>query len=159
MISPSKPSILYVDDEENNLISFRAATRKHFVVYTATSAEAAKIVLEKETIDILVTDQKMPKTKGTELLEFVVEKYPDLVRILLTGYSDMDSLIIAVQQGHIFDYIKKPWDIANLVEVLQKAYESKLDTEKLKNEIRNKNELIESLQNKLKSIISSSKEL
>ena len=78
--------ILYVDDEENNLFAFKAAFRRYFMVYTTVSADEAKIILAKNEIHVLITDQRMPGTLGTELLAEVVKEYPDQIRILLTAW-------------------------------------------------------------------------
>lgn len=110
---------MYVDDEDNNLVSFKAAFRRDFKVYTAHSAAEALEVLRKETIHVLITDQRMPNTPGTELLAQVVNEQPDQVRILLTGFSDIDALQDAVNRGQIFRYLQKPWKDDELRETIQ----------------------------------------
>ncbi len=110
---------MYVDDEENNLVSFKAAFRRDFKVYTALSAAEALEVLRKETIHVLITDQRMPNTPGTELLAQIVAEQPDQVRILLTGFSDIDALQDAVNRGQIFRYLQKPWKDDELRETIQ----------------------------------------
>jgi response regulator RpfG family c-di-GMP phosphodiesterase len=115
---PERISVMYVDDEENNLISFKAAFRRDFQVYTALSAAEALETLRKETIHVLITDQRMPQTLGTELLAQVVEEQPDQIRILLTGFSDIDALQDAVNRGQIFRYLQKPWKDDDLRETI-----------------------------------------
>lgn len=111
-----KIGVLYVDDEEKALKYFSRAFGGEFPVYTATSVKEAKSILEKEADDIaiLVTDQRMPEEKGVELLKYVRKEYPRIIRILTTAYSDLDDAIEAVNNGEIFRYITKPWNIAAL---------------------------------------------
>ena len=93
-----KIKVLYVDDEENNLVSFKANFRMDYKVFTAISGEEAMQVLEKQKIDIIITDQRMPNLTGVEFLERVIEKDPEPMRILLTGYADMSAVLDAVNR-------------------------------------------------------------
>ena len=122
-MSEKKIDILYVDDEENNLISFKATFRLKYNVTIATSADAAMKILETKFAEIIITDQRMPNMTGIEFLEKIIEKYPDPIRILLTGYADMSAVIDAVNKGKIFHYLNKPWDEKELDETIKKAYE------------------------------------
>ncbi|MCD6017080.1 MAG: response regulator receiver [Bacteroidetes bacterium] len=117
-------NVLYVDDEQHNLDAFKAAFRRNFNVYTAPSAKDAEVILSKEDIHILITDQRMPVTTGTELLSEAVKKYPDQIRIILTGYSDIKCLIDAINKGHVYQYLEKPWDETTLKEVIQDGYKA-----------------------------------
>lgn len=110
----NKISILFVDDEENNLISFNAYFRREFEVYTATSAASALKIIEKVPLDIIMADQRMPATTGIEFLEKTVEKYPDTIRVLITGQSDINVVIDAINRGQVTRYLTKPWDWAAL---------------------------------------------
>lgn len=103
-------NVLYVDDEVENLTSFQASFRRTFNVFIAKSAIEAEMVLSKNVIHVLITDQKMPHKTGTELLAETVERYPDQTRILLTAYGDKTVLIDAINKGHIYMYIEKPWN-------------------------------------------------
>jgi len=116
-------SLLYIDDEENNLVGFKATFRRYFQVYTALSAEEGKKILEQHEIPILITDQRMPGMLGTELLADAVKQYPNQMRILLTGYADIESLADAVNRGQIFHYVQKPWDEEYLRKVIEYAFE------------------------------------
>src|SRR6187402_1658373 len=87
--------VLFVDDEINNLESFKANFRKLYKVHTALSADEAKLILAENEIAVLITDQKMPGTNGTQLLEQSVKEYPLQTRIMLTAYSDKDSVFDA----------------------------------------------------------------
>lgn len=122
-MSDKKIDILYVDDEENNLISFKATFRLKHNILIASSAVAAMKILETRPIEIIITDQRMPNMTGIEFLEKVIEKYPEPVRILLTGYADMNAVIDAVNKGKIFHYLSKPWSEQELDETIKKAFE------------------------------------
>ena len=100
-------NVLYVDDEENNLVAFKATFRRNFKVFTALSAVDAKNILAENEIHVLITDQRMPVTTGSELLAQAVLDYPDQIRILLTGYSDIDALKDAINLGQIYCYLQK----------------------------------------------------
>ncbi len=118
-----KINILYVDDEENNLISFKAVFRLKYKVYTAISAMEGIKILETKPVEIIITDQRMPEMTGIEFLEKVLEVYPDPIRILLTGYADMNAVIDAVNKGKIFHYLSKPWNEEELDMTIKRAYE------------------------------------
>ena len=115
-------NVLYVDDEENNLISFTASFRKDFNIFTAISAKESDIILLNNNIHVLITDQRMPDTLGTELLAVAVTKYPNQSRILLTGYADIEAVIDAINNGQIFKYLTKPWDAFLLKECINLGY-------------------------------------
>lgn len=127
-----KINILYVDDEENNLLSFKATFRLKHKVFTAISGEEAFKILETKHIDIIVTDQRMPTMTGVEFLEKVIEKFPDPIRILLTGYADMSAVVDAVNKGKIFHYVTKPWDEEELNSTIDRAYAQYLEKAQLK---------------------------
>lgn len=118
-----KINILYVDDEENNLMSFKATFRIQYNVFIAISADEAMKILESKPIEIIITDQRMPNITGVEFLEKVIEKYVDPMRILLTGYADMNAVIDAVNKGKIFHYLSKPWNEEEMHMTIQRAYE------------------------------------
>ncbi len=122
-MSDKKIDILYVDDEENNLISFKATFRLKYNIMIAVSADAAMKILETKPVEIIITDQRMPNMTGIEFLEKVIEKYPDPIRILLTGYADMNAVIDAVNKGKIYHYLSKPWSEQELEETIIKAFE------------------------------------
>jgi response regulator RpfG family c-di-GMP phosphodiesterase len=131
-MSADKITILYVDDEENNLFSFKATFRIKYNVLTALSGDGALEILQKTLVHIIVTDQRMPEMTGVEFLEKVLEKYPDPMRILLTGYADMDAVVDAVNKGKIFHYLAKPWDEDELDLTIQSAYAKYLERVELK---------------------------
>ena len=137
MTQSNEIKVLYVDDEENNLIAFRASFRRDFKIFTATSADDAKVILAENEIHVLITDQRMPVTLGTELLAQAVVEYPDQIRILLTGFSDMEALKDAINRGQIYCYLQKPWNDTELKETILKAYEL-YRIKKEKDELTNK---------------------
>jgi response regulator RpfG family c-di-GMP phosphodiesterase len=122
-MSDKKINILYVDDEENNLISFKAAFRIKYNIHIAISAEEAMKILDSKPIEIIITDQRMPNITGVEFLEKVIQKSVDPMRILLTGYADMNAVIDAVNKGKIFHYLSKPWNEEELDMTILRAYE------------------------------------
>jgi response regulator RpfG family c-di-GMP phosphodiesterase len=115
-------NVLYVDDEENNLLAFKASFRRHFTVFTAISADEGKKILAENEIHVLITDQRMPGTLGTELLAQAVKDYPDQIRILLTGFSDIEAIKDAINRGQIYHYLQKPWNDNDLKETIESAF-------------------------------------
>jgi len=128
----TKISVLYVDDEENNLISFKATFRLKYKIYTALGGMDAMQIVRQYPIDIIITDQRMPQMTGVEFLEEVINVNPDPMRILLTGYADMSAVVDAVNKGKIFHYLSKPWSEEELDETIQKAYEIYSERKKIK---------------------------
>jgi response regulator RpfG family c-di-GMP phosphodiesterase len=131
-----KITVLYVDDEENNLFSFKAVFRIKYNVLTAISGAEALKVLSEKPVQVIVTDQRMPEMTGVEFLEKMLETYPDPMRILLTGYADMNAVIDAVNKGKIYHYLNKPWNEDELDATIQSAYQKYLE----KIEIKDMNE-------------------
>src|SRR5476651_2488451 len=127
-----KITILYVDDEENNLFSFKAVFRIKYRVLTALSGDDALEILDTKQVHIIITDQRMPEMTGVEFLEKVLEKFPDPMRILLTGYADMTAVVDAVNKGKIFHYLAKPWNEEELDLTINRAYDKYLEKIELK---------------------------
>jgi DNA-binding NtrC family response regulator len=92
-------------------------------VFTATSAEEAEAVLAKEDIQIIISDQRMPKMTGIEFFESILDKYPEPIRILLTGYADINAVIDAINKGQVYKYFSKPWNEEELRHNIEKAFE------------------------------------
>ncbi|OJU77844.1 MAG: two-component system response regulator [Bacteroidetes bacterium 47-18] len=135
-MAEGKINILFVDDEESNLFSFKANFRIKYNVFTAISGDTALQLLETQPVDIIITDQRMPGMTGVEFLSKVLEKYPEPMRILLTGFADMNAVIDAVNKGKIYHYLTKPWNEEELDNTIQKAYQEYL----LQKEIKTANE-------------------
>lgn len=119
----NKISILYVDDEQNNLVSFKAVFRFKYNVLTAISGEDAIKILRNNIINIIITDQRMPNMTGVQFLESILDEFPDPIRILLTGYADMNAVIDAINKGKIFHYLTKPWNEEELEITINRAYD------------------------------------
>jgi Nif-specific regulatory protein len=115
--------ILVVDDEQDNLDAFRFNFRKTFDILTATSGPEALAILAEKDVAVVVTDQRMPKMTGVELLREVRAKTPETVGIILTAFTDVDVLIEAINLGQVYRYITKPWDAKEVRGVLQYAIE------------------------------------
>jgi response regulator RpfG family c-di-GMP phosphodiesterase len=131
-MSAEKITVLYVDDEENNLFSFKATFRVKYNILTAISGDEALKILEAKQIHIIISDQRMPEMTGVEFLEIVLGKFPDPMRILLTGYADMAAVVDAVNKGKIFHYLTKPWNEEELDLTINRAYEKYLEKVQLK---------------------------
>ncbi|OZA53545.1 MAG: hybrid sensor histidine kinase/response regulator, partial [Sphingobacteriales bacterium 39-40-5] len=134
-LTESKIRVLYIDDEANNLFAFQAGFRRFFEIYTAETVAEGMNILNDKDIQVIIADQRMPKTTGVEFFNIIRKAHPDPVRILLTGYSDLDSVIDAINQGEIFRYIKKPWDELELTTSIQNAYEMYQTRKQLKSKI------------------------
>ncbi|MCH2186253.1 sigma-54 dependent transcriptional regulator [Myxococcota bacterium] len=102
--------VLVVDDEEAILESIEMTLGSEYRLFTATNGDAALEILDRESIALVISDQVMPGMTGVEFLERVVEKNPKAIRMMLTGYADMSSLIRAINEGRIYRYISKPWE-------------------------------------------------
>jgi len=122
-MNTEKIRILYVDDEVNNLQSFKATFRKEYEVLTAQSAVEALSILSKEKFHIIISDQRMPGKSGVQLFEEIIETYPDPIRILLTGYADIQAVIDAINKGEVYRFIDKPWDYQAVRVAIRYAYE------------------------------------
>jgi len=121
-----KHHLLYVDDEKDNLFAFKAVFRRYHHISLALSGKEALEILEKKEIDILISDQRMPNMTGVELLEVVREKHPNIIRMILTGYSDMNAIVDSINKGKIYHYFTKPWDFEEVKIVIDNALETML---------------------------------
>lgn len=126
MSNKDKIKVLYIDDEQNNLVSFKAAFRFDYNVYIANNTdEAIAHLRQHHDISVILSDQKMPDKTGVEFFEEIRKEFPNPVRILITGYADIESVINAINRGHVFRYIKKPWseeDIRSSIDQAHKFY-------------------------------------
>jgi response regulator RpfG family c-di-GMP phosphodiesterase len=145
---PEKITLIYVDDELNNLISFKALFRTKYNILTAISGEEAIKILRANTINVIITDQRMPQMTGVEFLESILEEFPDPIRILLTGYADMNAVIDAINKGKIFHYLTKPWNEDELELTINRAYEvykQKMDEKEMSFKLSLSNDQLEFL--------------
>ena len=121
MSHAKKHTLLVVDDEQDVCDSVRDLLRREFRVLTARSSEEGTRLLQENEVHIIMTDQRMPKITGVELLTKIRQRYPQAVRMLFTGYADLESVIAAINQGHIFRFLKKPWQPQDLEEAVRDA--------------------------------------
>ena len=138
-------NILYVDDEENNLTSFRAALRRYYHIFTAQSGAEGMDIISKNDIHIIVTDQRMPNMTGVQFLQHIPDE-PDNIRMILTGFSDMEAIIEAINTGKVYRYITKPWDKDELKITIDNALEAvrlRRDNKHLVLELLENNEKLE----------------
>lgn len=121
-IQAGKFKLLVVDDEPDNLDLLYRTFRRDFQVYKATDAFTALDILDKEgEMAVIISDQRMPQMNGTEFLGQTVERFPDTIRILLTGFTDVEDLVEAINSGQVFKYITKPWKPDQLKTVVEQA--------------------------------------
>ena len=148
----TKHNILIADDEEENLDLLASTLRRGNQIFKALSGEEALKIMEREPIHLVITDQRMPGMQGTDLLGILSEKYPNVGRILITGYGDISVAVDAINKGQVHHYFSKPWDPASVKQIVNReldrfdlVYGNKLLTEDLiaKNEeLRRANELL-----------------
>jgi len=120
-----KAKMLVVDDEPDNLDLLYRTFRRDFQVLKAESGVQALEVLAAEgEVAVIISDQRMPEMKGTEFLSKTVPQFPDTVRIILTGFTDIEDLVDAINSGQVYKYITKPWDPVELKGVVQRATET-----------------------------------
>ncbi|WP_207428843.1 ATP-binding protein [Pedobacter sp. SYSU D00535] len=119
---PDKIKVLYIDDELNNLVGFKASFRFSYHVYTAiNTTEAVEILSAQQDIRIIFCDQRMPDKTGVEFFEEIRSHFPHPIRILLTAYADIEAVISAINRGHIFRYVKKPWVEADIISAIEEG--------------------------------------
>ncbi len=116
-------TVLYVDDEEGNLTAFKASFRRDFEIRVANSAVQGLAMLDEAPAHVVISDQRMPVMSGAEFLAQVRARHPKAIRIMLTGFSDIEAVIEAVNKGGIHAYITKPWDPIDLKLRIEQAYE------------------------------------
>ena len=117
--------ILYVDDERGNIDYFRSVFRREYEIVTANSGEEGlEILLKDQDIPVILTDQRMPRMTGVEFLRKSIDIARDSIRILVTGYADMETVINAVNLGHIYYYISKPWTYDEMQIIIKRAIET-----------------------------------
>jgi signal transduction histidine kinase/YesN/AraC family two-component response regulator len=155
-----RPKLLYVDDEEDNLLVFKSSFRRVYEVLTASSALEAKEILSKNNVDVIISDQRMPQKTGVEFLNELPEEMEN-VRMILTGYSDIDAVISALNGGKIACFISKPWEkdkLQNTIdEALNALYEKRVIQEKLPKSVSSSPEESKSLESSKSGSVASAK--
>src|SRR5262245_35820531 len=120
-MSVERCTLLVVDDEQYMLPTLRALLAAESTVFTASDADQAQQSLAEHTIDILLTDQRMPRRTGVELLEWAKDASPHTIRLLMTGYSELEDAVEAINKGSVYYYLLKPWRTEDLIQVLRNA--------------------------------------
>ena len=141
-----KHTLLCVDDEVDNVESLERLFRKKYRVLKATSPEAALKLLDQNQVTVIISDQRMPNMSGTELLAESIKTHPFAVRILLTGYTDIESVIAAINSGQVYRYVNKPWDPVDLTNAVDRAVERFEMGEELREKNRALSQALQELQ-------------
>ncbi len=141
-----KCSLLVVDDEPYILATLSSLLSDSYEVLTADTAEAAQTLFARRPIDIVLTDQRMPRMSGVQLLEWVREHHPRTVRLLMTGFAELEEAVEAINRAQVFRYLFKPWRTEELLEVLGSAartFQLERSNEHLLQELRTLNQELE----------------
>lgn len=153
-----KLKLLFVDDEKESIDNFCLTFKRDFQIFTALSGQEAFEILKKEPdTAIILSDQRMPKMKGTIFLEKVAEKYPDTVRIIVTAFMDVKAAVAAINRGEVYRYILKPYEPDNMLDILQDAaevYRTNKKNKELLKEFEDKSISLEELNAELSNIVS-----
>ena len=148
-MTDQKNAILCVDDEENILNSLKRLLRKEeYTLFTASGAREGLEIMKKENIQVVLSDQKMPETTGIEFLQEVKRLYPTTVRVVLSGFADLSTIVEAINQGEIFRFLTKPWIDDNLKADIRQCfrhYEIVQENHQLFELIKEKNEKLEEM--------------
>ncbi|MDL2355773.1 MAG: response regulator [Pseudomonadota bacterium] len=149
------PTLLCVDDEPNILAALRRLFRPAgYRVLVAESGAAGLLVLENDSVDLVISDMRMPEMDGAQFLEQVRARWPDTIRLLLTGYSDVGAILAAINRGEIYRYITKPWDDNDIQLVVRHALERRtlgLEKDRLEALTRQQNETLMTLNDSLEA--------
>ena len=150
-------TILCVDDEQNILHSLKRLLRKEdYRLLTATSGADGLKMLKENDIHLVVSDQRMPEMSGTEFLAKVKENYPEIIRIVLTGYTEVDAITESINKGHIYKFILKPWNDQNLkLEIKQglEQYELMQSNRRLNQKVVQQNEELKRVNDNLEGLV------
>jgi two-component system sensor histidine kinase/response regulator len=144
-----KIKVLYIDDEVNNLNAFKATFRQFYQISIAQSAKEGLAILKENEVHVIIADQRMPEITGVDFFASIVKEFPDPIRILLTGYADIEAVIDAINKGQIYRYIKKPWDDFELKMNIENAFE----IYHTRRELKLKNEALTKANNELNRFV------
>jgi diguanylate cyclase (GGDEF)-like protein len=142
MSANHKCSLLIVDDEPYILTTLSAFLRQEFEVLTADSGEAAQQIFARRSVDLILSDQKMPRMNGVQLLEWVRERSPKTIRLLMTGFAELEDAVEAINRGKVYRYLFKPWRADELLQIMREAartYSLERQNEQLLQELRQLN--------------------
>jgi two-component system sensor histidine kinase/response regulator len=123
-MNTNRTKILYVDDEESNLVAFKAIFRRKYDIYTSNNpTHALEVLTENPDIKVIISDQRMKGATGVDFFQTVLKKYPDTIRIILTGFSDEDAIKDAINKAGVFRFLSKPWDEVDLTKTIENGIE------------------------------------
>jgi response regulator RpfG family c-di-GMP phosphodiesterase len=158
----SRHCVLIVDDEPDVCDSVQDLLRREFRVLKAHSAEEGYRLMQEEEVHIVMSDQRMPQMTGVELLSKLKARHPHAIRMLFTGYADLESVIAAINQGHIYQFLKKPWQPEELLAAVRQAaieYDNleilAVEREQLLEEVSELNKRVSALEAEVKNLRSS----
>jgi response regulator RpfG family c-di-GMP phosphodiesterase len=157
-MSDYKHTVLCVDDEENILHALSRVFRKEGcrLITAADGACGLKLLEQNKDVQLVISDQRMPGMSGTEFLAIVRERYPEIIRIVLTGYTEVDAITDAINKGHIYKFILKPWNDQNLVLDIRQCldqYDLRKANSDLHMKILQQNEELKTINENLESIV------
>lgn len=159
MTTTPKHCLLVVDDEPDVCDSVYDLLRREFRVLKATSALDGYRLMQEEEVHIIMTDQRMPRITGVELLAKVKAGNPHAIRLLFTGYADLESIIAAINQGHIYQFLKKPWQPEELLAAVRQAaleYDRLIsganESDRLREQLGNLQQRVTSLENEVRRL-------
>jgi DNA-binding NtrC family response regulator len=138
--------VLYLDDDDANLVTFRANFRDQFVVFTTSNPVEAYNMIGENKIQIVITDHNMPRMSGVEFLESIARDYPDVQRILLTGYTELVPVMEAINKGKVFRILTKPFNMKEISRMVSEAWDQfrqVLEKEKLIHQLKRQNQQFE----------------
>lgn len=141
-------SLLLIDDEKDITDSLERQFRKKFKIFKANTGLDGLKILRKEKVSLIISDQRMPNMTGVEFFEQAQRIQPEAIRILLTGYTDVESVIASINAGQIYRYVTKPWDPNDLDVAVQRG----IETFEMKQELREKNEALQKALTDLKAL-------
>ena len=123
--SAAMPAVLVVDDETGSQHAIRRTLEEDFAVYTAGSAAEARLLMERHAPSAILCDQRMPGTTGVQFLTEVRQRWPDVVRIIISGYTDSEDIIAGINDAGIYQYVLKPWMPDHLLDCVRGAVEAR----------------------------------
>ena len=114
--------VLYLDDEEATLFSFKAAFRREFELHPCLEPHQAVRLLDEHDFHVVLSDQRMPRISGVEFFELIMPDHPDVSRVLVTGYADTDAVVDAINKGQVYRFVSKPWNEEELRNVIRSGF-------------------------------------
>lgn len=151
-LTPSNLTLLVVDDEPDILSAIGRLFRRRYHVLTAQSTQEAEEIIAREPVQVILCDQRLPKKTGVEFFSEIRHQYPDIVRVLFTGYTNIDSVIDAINEGAVYRYISKPWNPAELKLFIDQAFEqytNRYERQQLMLQLRQSNETLDQMNQQL----------